>query len=84
MKKLSIISFFAIASFAAQLFAADMKQTEDGKNLELGDDGTVMIIEANGEKTPATDGKYTLTDGSIIVIEEGKVVPASSAEPASK
>ena len=52
---------------------------EGEDDLKIGD--AVFIESEEGERTPATDGDYTLEDGTIIRVEGGKVVEIVEVEP---
>ena len=45
---------------------------DSGEDLTIGD--AVFIESEDGERTPAPDGDYTLEDGDIVRVENGKVV----------
>lgn len=49
----------------------------DGKTPTVG--AKCMVIDANGE-TPATDGSYTLEDGTGITVQGGAIAEVSSAK----
>jgi hypothetical protein len=46
----------------------------DGSKIEFEADGSVMVIAADGKKTPAPDGTLTLKDGTPFVVKDGKRV----------
>lgn len=43
----------------------------DGELPEVGE--AIMIVDEEGNETPAEDGEYTLEDNTVIVVAEGKV-----------
>ena len=55
---------------------------EGDEDLKVGDE--LFIEDEEGNRTPAEDGTYTLTDGTAVVVAEGKVEsitePAGAAE----
>lgn len=69
---------------------------KDGTKIKVSENGVVvdsavMVIDAEGNETPAPDGEHTLEDGTIIITSGGKITevkeamanePAPATEPA--
>lgn len=52
-------------------------QTNDGDNLNIDGDlvigSSVYSLDENGNNTPTDDGEYTLTNGMVITVTDGKI-----------
>ena len=49
-------------------------ELNDGSKVEFEADGAVLVVGADGTKTPAPDGVLSLKDGVPFVVKDGKRV----------
>lgn len=54
--------------------SATVAELKDGTKIEITADGSVSIINADGSKTTAPDGSYTLRDGTSLGVKLGKKI----------
>lgn len=47
-------------------------ELKDGTHIEIMADGSVLIVNSDGSKTPAPDGVHTLKDGTTFEVKDGK------------
>lgn len=76
MKKVLLASAFIAAIATAQVASAEeatQAQLQDGTTVEIMGDA-VSVVEKDGSKKPAPDGKHVLADGKEIEVKDGKLV----------
>ena len=52
----------------------------DGTRFEVAGD-QLILIDRSGRKSPARDGTYKMTDGTILVVKNRQLVPGSAGAP---
>lgn len=62
----------AASSTTTQTAKPVMDELKDGTKIEIGTDGTVSIVNADGTKTTAPDGVLTLKDQTTFGVKDGK------------
>jgi hypothetical protein len=62
----------AVPKTTAQTAKPVMDELKDGTKIEIGTDGTVSIMNADGTKTTAPDGVLTLKDQTTFGVKDGK------------
>lgn len=87
-KHFNMSKFFKLFNAARQAVAFRTVTSDKGliawdgdEDLKVGDE--ILIEDEEGNRTPAEDGIYTLTDGTKVTVAEGKVasIEEPSAEP---